>query len=96
VALCRAALFQATNRRLQSHRSAAPANLRHYIRNFDSCASGFGPTIDFVFKATRTGLLFIVKAKHRIDYRHCVFMSDALKGVCYGAAQILRVIRFSF
>jgi hypothetical protein len=48
-----------------------------------------------MLKATRTRLIFIVKAEHDIDDWHAIFDGDALEGISNGATQVLRVIGFA-
>src|SRR2546423_3515744 len=75
--------------------SSPSTKFRQTVRDFHRCPSRFGAAINFIFKATRAGLLFIIETEHSVDDRNAAFQSDTLECVSDRPAEILRVIRFA-
>ena len=77
--------------------TAAPCspNFRQNVRDFHRRPRGFGAAVDFIFKATRACLTFVIKSEHYVDYWHTVLDCDALQSIGNGATQVLCMIGFA-
>ena len=83
-------------------RSSPFAHKTYFLRSSDMTLGdfhggprGFGAAVDFIFEAALARLSFVIETEHDIDHGHASINRDALQRIRDGAAQILRVVRFS-